>query len=289
MRGDTKGEKDIYEVQNDYLSVNRGAILKGKIIVLNDDPLPEDITITLACADCGDDFERTVYPRQRDGAFMINLEPCHEFEVIFRKNDNADEFYRETLKTDCVKEKDEIYREIYLDAKKYAIVTPPEVDTVPPVDTPDVVVPELAKTYDPLSFKHNFAYNKNKLTVKGGDFRKFVNAVEKQLKDGRNEATIEIYSSASYVPTVVFANNQELSQTRADNIKRDLEAYFAQSKYKGKVKIVITEVKVSGPAYADDRDNLDKYGPYQYIELKVKAAKQPIVTSGTMINTGGGR
>lgn len=271
MRADGKGEKDIYEIQNDYLNINRGAILKGKVITLNNRPMPEDVTITLACTDCGEQAARTVYPRVRDGAFMMNLEPCHTYDVIFHHNNGETEFYREELKTDCIKEKDEIYREVYLDADKMAIVEKPVTDSVD--TTHNVVIPVVdpnSKVYPPLAFKHNFGYNKNKLTVSGGGLRSFLNDVEKQLKNGRPDVVIEIYSSASFVPTVVFKNNQELSETRAQNVKRDLEAHFAQSKYKGKVTVKIVSEVVSGPAYEEDPKNEKKYEPFQFVELKTR-------------------
>lgn len=266
-RGDSRGEKDIYEVQNDYLNVNRGAILKGKVITLNDRPLPEDITITLACTDCGDAGERTVYPRARDGVFMMNLEPCREYEVIFHHSDGATEFYRETLKTDCFKEKDEIYREIYLDAEKMAIVTPPETDTIP-VDTIPVVDTLIAKQYPALAFKHNFGYNKNKLTISSGELRTFVGGVEKQLKEGRKEILIMVYASASFVPTKAFRDNQELSDTRAENMRKNLVDHFAKAGYGNRVKIQIISSVVSGPPFNADAKDTNKYTPFQFVELK---------------------
>lgn len=267
-RGDSYGEKDIYEVQNDYMNVNRGAVLKGKIITLNDRTLPEDITISLACTDCGDQPERTVYPRSRDGIFMMNLEPCHAYEVIFRYDDGATEFYRETLQTDCFREKDEIYREVYLDAEKMAIVEPPKADTVP-AEPADTIIPVIAR-FPELAFKHHFGYNKNKLTTSGGPLRVFLNEVDSQLQSGRQQVTIEIYSSASFVPTKTFRDNQELSETRAGNMAASLRTHFDKSPFKDRVKISVVSALVSGPAYDSDAKNKDKYMPYQFVELKTR-------------------
>lgn len=267
-RGDSKGEKDIYEIQNDYLSTRTGAILKGKIITLNGRQMPEDITVTLACSNCGDEIERTVYPRVRDGVFMMNMDPCHEYEVVLHHSNGATEFYRETIKTDCSKDKEEIYREMFLDADKMIIV-PPKVDTVPPVDTTPVVVVVDTK-YDPINYKRTFGYNKNTGNEDASSLSNFYKEIEKQLKAGRKDMVVEIYSSASYVPTTKFKDNQELSETRANNLKEKIEAHFAKTKYAGQVQVKVVSAVVSGPAYEGDNKNTEKYRPYQFVEAKVK-------------------
>lgn len=261
MRDDTKGEKDIYEIHNDYMSVDRGAILKGKIIVLNGKPLPESLVVTVECKDCNPAFARTVYPRLRDGMFMMSLEPCREYEVSFAKTEGGEEFFRETIRTDCKKEKEEIYREAFLniDGDDWKIVNPK--DTVKPADT-------IPASFEPLAFRHTFDYNKNKLTMNSSGLKEFIADVEKQLSAGRKDIYIGIYSSASYVPTKTFKNNEELSRTRAENLQRQLEEYFGKSKYANQVKIGIASTVVSGPAYEKDPKNKDKYRPFQFVELK---------------------
>jgi outer membrane protein OmpA-like peptidoglycan-associated protein len=138
MRGDSHGEKDIYEVQNDYLTVSRGAILKGKVFVKDDKPLPDDLTVTVTCLDCDPRYDRTVYPRMRDGMFMMSLDPCRSYEMSFSHNDGKNEFYRESFTTDCMKEKDEIYREVLLDRDNWTIV-PPEVVAVVGEDLGEII------------------------------------------------------------------------------------------------------------------------------------------------------
>ena len=64
IRKDGYGEKDIYEIYNDYLGVKDVAVLKGVIKTVDDKPIPEDfaINIRLVCIDC-DEATRLVYPR----------------------------------------------------------------------------------------------------------------------------------------------------------------------------------------------------------------------------------
>jgi len=128
--------------------------------------------------------------------------------------------------------------------------------------------PVVVTTYENLQFKHNFGYNKNKLTTSRGDLKKFVKEIEEQLIDGRESITINIISSASNVPTTTFSSNEKLAAVRGENMKYDLIAYFEKNKdFKGKVNVVIVTSKVDGPAYENDAGNRSKYSPYQFVSL----------------------
>ena len=48
FRKDGVGEKDIYEIKNDYLGLENIAVLKGEIEAINGD-LPEDVAVTVRC------------------------------------------------------------------------------------------------------------------------------------------------------------------------------------------------------------------------------------------------
>lgn len=122
FRADGFGEKDIYEVQNDYLGMKNIAVLKGKINTVGGKPLPEDISITLRCTNCGDPFDRKVFPRMRDGVFLSSLEPCREYEMVFSYEGGKQEFHKETFNTDCEKQYQEVYREVWLDTDLKDIV-----------------------------------------------------------------------------------------------------------------------------------------------------------------------
>ena len=138
------------------------------------------------------------------------------------------------------------------------------------VDEPPMPIePVTVVEYENLSFKHIFGYNKNKLSTRKGELKKFVKNVEKQLKDGRENITIKIVSSASQVPTKTFGTNEKLAEVRAENMKYDLVAHF-EKKYAGKVNVVIVETKVDGPVYEDDSANRDKYSPYQFVSLQTE-------------------
>jgi hypothetical protein len=141
------------------------------------------------------------------------------------------------------------------------------------VDEPAPVVfePVDVSTYKNLEFMHYFDYNKNKLSISKGDLKKFVKEIEKQLKDGRERITINVYSSASKVPTKTYETNEKLTQIRAENMKYDLTTYFEGKKdLAGKVNVVIVSAIVDGPDYVEDAVDQKKYKPYQFVGLKTE-------------------
>lgn len=138
------------------------------------------------------------------------------------------------------------------------------------VDEPPMPIdPVVVTDYNNYKFKHNFGYNKNKLSVSRGDLKKFVKDIEKDFEEGRANITIKVVSSASKVPTKTFGTNEKLASVRAENIKYDLLNHF-KKKYADRVNIVIVETVVNGPEYEDDSSNKDKYVPYQFVELETE-------------------
>lgn len=140
------------------------------------------------------------------------------------------------------------------------------------VGEPDVVLPEVVvAAYKNIEFIHYFEYNKNKLDINKGKLKKFVKDIEQQLKEGRPNITINVYSSASHVPTKTYETNEKLTQIRAENMKYDVIAYFAnKEEFKGRVNVVIVSAIVDGPDYVQDAGNNKKYNPYQFVGLKTE-------------------
>jgi len=122
-----------------------------------------------------------------------------------------------------------------------------------------------------MEFINYFDYNKNRLTIKRGKLKHYVNDIEKQLKNGREKVTIKVYSCASHVPTKTYKTNEALSTLRAENMKYDLINHFENNKkFKGKVTVVIASAIVDGPEYNDDGRDKKKYVPYQFVALKTE-------------------
>lgn len=105
------GEKDIYEIQNDYLGIKNAVVLKGAIRRVDDVPNSPDSYVLVNCISCKDKSEdQKVSTRLRDGAFITTLKDCREYEIIFMEND-ATELKREKLKTECIGGYQEYFRE----------------------------------------------------------------------------------------------------------------------------------------------------------------------------------
>lgn len=121
-----------------------------------------------------------------------------------------------------------------------------------------------------IALKHYFDYNADKLTVEDGKLKDFASQIEGQLSAGREKVTINIYSSASYVPTRTFGSNDKLAKSRANRIKNELLTYFESKGMKEKVTITVVSAIVQGPKYEGDFDNTAKYRDFQYIELKTE-------------------
>lgn len=121
-----------------------------------------------------------------------------------------------------------------------------------------------------ISLKHYFEYNGDKLTIDDGKLKDFATQIETQLNSGRKTVTINIYSSASYVPTRTFGTNEKLAKSRANRIQSELNTYFASKGMKDKVKVVIVSAVVAGPKYDKDPENTAKYHDFQFIELKTQ-------------------
>lgn len=153
------------------------------------------------------------------------------------------------------------------DTRGKTITTSCTVNEPAPLELPVIT----ATTYKNVEFMHYFDYNKNKLSVDKGTLKKFVKSVEDQLKAGRPTITINVYSSASKVPTKTYETNEKLTQIRAENMKYDLSTYFeSKEAFKGKVNVVIVSAIVDGPDYVEDAKTVKKYRPYQFVGLKTE-------------------
>lgn len=259
FRSDGKGEKDIYEIYNDYLGVTNVAVLRGQIKTVDNKPIPEDfaINVNLTCVDCDvPNSQRLIFPRLRDGVFMTALEPCKTYKLEYMNDTDNLVMGTDGFTTECSQEYQEIYKELILD-----------------VDTRTIIIPEvkdsIASGFPPLEYMHYFTYNKNVISTSEGDLKTFVESVEKQFAEGRESITISIFSSASNVPTATYVTNQNLAHVRAENIKKELMKYFdSKEGSKGKVNVIVGSELVQGPEYEKDSANKDKYNPFQYVGLK---------------------
>lgn len=116
------GEKDIYQIQNDYMGVKNAALLKGRIYTSDGSPLPEGVNMTLQCLNCDDKRTIPLLPRLRDGKFFSNLTPCREYELSYYADSVKSAVYSERFVTKCNAGYEEILKEVMLDMDRKRIV-----------------------------------------------------------------------------------------------------------------------------------------------------------------------
>jgi outer membrane protein OmpA-like peptidoglycan-associated protein/tetratricopeptide (TPR) repeat protein len=117
-----QGDKDIYEIKNNFLGIGNVSVLKGEIVVAGDMDLPEDIAIRINCLNCGEVNTRIVYPRMRDGVYFSALDKCREYELVYTHNNGETEFHREKISTNCDPEYEEIYKRVLLRLDNMTII-----------------------------------------------------------------------------------------------------------------------------------------------------------------------
>jgi hypothetical protein len=253
FRPDGEGEKDIYEIKNTHLGVNNVAVLRGEIETTTGEPIPEDVAFTLRCVDCENQFDIEFFPRISDGSFISSLLPCHEYKLVLHHNNGETEIHQENFSTTCSEDYEEVYRHIMLDVPTMSVIQPKE----------------LISSFPPISMKHYFGYNKNKLNPNEGALNTFLDSLESQIALGRANISLTINSSASKVTTKTFSNNKELAQTRAEKLNTLLEVYFNQKGLSDSIDVTINSAQVAGPNYDRDYTNIEKYIPYQYVSISL--------------------
>src|SRR5690554_945033 len=256
------GEKDIYEVRNDYLGIKNAVVLTGKIAALSGEDIPEDVIITLSCINCENDIPKEIKLRESDGSFFTTLEKCREYEMKLHHNNGETEFYSERFKTECVDGYNEIKPNIVVDLNTMSVEMDEEKK-----DDKEVI----AYAYTPLQIKHYFSYNGNRLNPTAGNLKELFNEMILQAESGRSDFILTINASASKVPTRTFKNNMNLANKRADNVINLLKEFVDKNDVlKDKVQFEINKIGVNGPTYVNgDYSNIDKYAPYQFVIIQL--------------------
>ena len=117
-----KGEKDLYEIQNDYLGATKISLFKGRVKTVNNKQIPSDLEIVLKNLSFPDYPFKLINPRLRDGGFFSSLDECSDYEYILKSKTTGKEFYKGTFSTDCEGRYIQIYREILLNVDKLKII-----------------------------------------------------------------------------------------------------------------------------------------------------------------------
>ena len=267
FRNEGFGEKDIYEVTNHDLEIEDVVVFREKISTIENIEIPSDLKITFKCIDCKKPHEGIVYPRKRDNLIVTSLVACKTYEFSYFGGKSTEVILSEKINAPCKKEVAAMSEKM-LDVNAMTLVTVEK----PITQTEVEVLPELPVIDNKsISLNYFFKYNDSKIELKGSKYRQFIRNIEKQLKANDQKITILIHSSASKVPTVKYPNNQALSDLRAENTKYDLITHFQKNKqFKNRITVIIKAAEVSGPAYENDKENIEKYQSFQFVFLKTE-------------------
>lgn len=113
FRKDGKGEKDIYEIQNDYLGNKPISVLRGKFSTDQGKTIPEGFKAILSCLNCDAESAKNVELRIKKDKFFSLLNRCKDYEIQYYTPDNK-LIYTESFSTLCDDENEEIHKDIYI-------------------------------------------------------------------------------------------------------------------------------------------------------------------------------
>lgn len=119
FREDGYGEKDIYEIQNDYLGNFPISTLKGQFRTVDGSPLPSGLDVRVICSNCDFEQDMDLNPRvKNEGRFFAPLKRCKDYEIRFYQDGNVLETDR--FVTLCNNENEEIEKIHWIGAYKLA-------------------------------------------------------------------------------------------------------------------------------------------------------------------------
>ncbi|MGE0567540.1 MAG: hypothetical protein AB7O73_06285, partial [Bacteroidia bacterium] len=116
-------------------------------------------------------------------------------------------------------------------------------------------------------YQFYFKYNRNKIDETEETWISFLSKVAELSKE--RSVVIDIYSSASTVPTRAYKNNKQLASSRAKKTQELLESSISKTDANKANVLFKRHSHVHGPRYAADYMNRKKYEPYQYVKLKL--------------------
>jgi outer membrane protein OmpA-like peptidoglycan-associated protein/Tol biopolymer transport system component len=112
FRKDGFGEKDIYEIQNDYLGNRPISSLRGKFISSTGQPLPEGLSVKIVCPTCELEDDKMINPRIKNDAYFAVLQRCKDYKIEFYQNGELLE--SRDFVTLCNNENEEIIENYYI-------------------------------------------------------------------------------------------------------------------------------------------------------------------------------
>ena len=115
----SKGLYDVYFVQTENSYYKNVTIFKGYIKTNNQTTLPKGISIHVK--DLTENSSAKIYkPRLRDGGYILNLKPCHSYEISYQYKGKV--FYKTNNLVPCNSSYQEIHEEIILNPITFEVI-----------------------------------------------------------------------------------------------------------------------------------------------------------------------
>jgi len=112
-----------------------------------------------------------------------------------------------------------------------------------------------------------FKYNRNKIDENAESWKNFVAKIVELSKT--KPVTVDVFSSASRVPTRAYKNNKGLASSRARKTVEKLTNAVTEGGGNAANITYKRRSKVNGPKYNNDPRKRKKYEKYQYVKAKV--------------------
>ena len=121
FRKEGYGEKDIYEIRNDYLGNRPISSLRGNVVNIDGSTCSSDFSVKVECLNCEKEEDKVNYPRIKNCTYFSVLKRCKEYRVTYYEGET--EIGSEEFNTKCNSENEEIKKTYHYGAYDLAIST----------------------------------------------------------------------------------------------------------------------------------------------------------------------
>ncbi|MFZ9028693.1 MAG: OmpA family protein, partial [Crocinitomicaceae bacterium] len=108
------GEKDIYEIENDYLGIKSISLLKGEFRMTDGSPVGDDVIALLTCDNCNDETQVDVDLRIKSGSFFSALDRCKDYTLKLYSDSGQRLLKTEKFTTLCNDQNETIEKIVYI-------------------------------------------------------------------------------------------------------------------------------------------------------------------------------
>lgn len=164
FRKDGHGEKDIYEIQNDYMGNSPISSLRGRFFDVNGNDIPDDMKVVLSCPTCDIPENKSAELRIKQGTYFAVLERCKDYTIEYFDG-TGNLIGTDNMVTKCNTENEEINKIKYL-GTYHLTVNVADAETTVPVDQAAI------ELIDPVSGEVVVKYTTDKSGVMNSDYVK---------------------------------------------------------------------------------------------------------------------